>query len=59
MGLAYQTLTCKLMFLLIHYNVTDKSCAWIRDIVDHTPWNGNVWKQLLGAINSWYDDDPG
>ena len=29
-----------------------------RDIVDTTPWNGNIWKQLLGAVNSWYDDDP-
>lgn len=29
-----------------------------RDIVDTTSWNGNVWKQLLGAINSWYDEDP-
>ena len=35
-------------------------CANIydRDIVDTTAWNGNVWKQLLGAISSWYDDDP-
>ena len=29
-----------------------------RDIVDTTPWDGNIWKQLLGAISSWYDDDP-
>lgn len=29
-----------------------------RDIVDHTYWDGNVWKQLLGALNDWYDDDP-
>lgn len=29
-----------------------------RDIVDHTYWNGNVWKMLLGALNDWYDDDP-
>ncbi|KAL8896162.1 MAG: hypothetical protein Q9207_007843 [Kuettlingeria erythrocarpa] len=28
------------------------------DIVDHTYWNGNVWKMLLGAVNDWYDDDP-
>ncbi|KAL9125734.1 MAG: hypothetical protein Q9217_005105 [Psora testacea] len=28
------------------------------DIVDTTFWNGNIWKQLLGALNSWYDDDP-
>ncbi|KAL8702873.1 MAG: hypothetical protein Q9201_003964 [Fulgogasparrea decipioides] len=28
------------------------------DIVDTTPWYGNIWKQLLGALNSWYDDDP-
>lgn len=28
------------------------------DIVDHTYWNGNVWKMLLGPINDWYDDDP-
>lgn len=28
------------------------------DIVDHTLWDGNVWKQLLGALNDWYDDDP-
>ncbi|KAF2764907.1 kinase-like protein [Teratosphaeria nubilosa] len=27
------------------------------DIVDHEPSNGNVWKMLLGAINSWFDDD--
>jgi hypothetical protein len=27
----------------------------IRDIVDTTPWNGNVWKMLLGAINDTYD----
>ena len=23
--------------------------------MDHTYWNGNVWKQLLGALNDWYD----
>lgn len=28
------------------------------DIVDHTYWDGNVWKQLLGSLNDWYDDDP-
>lgn len=28
------------------------------DIVDHTYWDGNVWKLLLGALNDWYDDDP-
>ncbi|KAL8792769.1 MAG: hypothetical protein Q9195_004656 [Heterodermia aff. obscurata] len=28
------------------------------DIVDTTSWNGNVWKQMLGALNEWYDDDP-
>ncbi|KAL8919647.1 MAG: hypothetical protein Q9208_006679 [Pyrenodesmia sp. 3 TL-2023] len=28
------------------------------DVVDHTYWNGNVWKMLLGAVNDWYDDDP-
>ncbi|KAL8718572.1 MAG: hypothetical protein Q9225_004302 [Loekoesia sp. 1 TL-2023] len=28
------------------------------DIVDHTSWDGNVWKMLLGALNDWYDDDP-
>lgn len=28
------------------------------DIVDHTYWDGNVWKMLLGALNNWYDDDP-
>ena len=25
--------------------------------MDHTYWNGNVWKQLLGALNDWNDDD--
>lgn len=28
------------------------------DIVDTTPANGNIWKMLHGAINSWFDDDP-
>jgi hypothetical protein len=25
------------------------------DIVDTEPWNGNVWKMLLGAINDSFD----
>ena len=29
-----------------------------RDIVDTEPYDGNVWKMLLGAINKWFDDDP-
>lgn len=29
-----------------------------RDLVDTEPWNGNVWKMLLGAINEKFDDDP-
>ncbi|KAL8831869.1 MAG: hypothetical protein Q9191_000621 [Dirinaria sp. TL-2023a] len=28
------------------------------DIVDTTPWDGNIWKHMLGALNPWYDDDP-
>jgi len=27
------------------------------DIVDTTPWDGNVWKMLLGAIDRDWDDD--
>lgn len=27
------------------------------DIVDTTPWNGNVWKMLLGAIDRDWDDE--
>ena len=27
------------------------------DIVDTEPANGNVWKMLLGAVNTWYDCD--
>ena len=38
--------------------LTDKLFAKFRDIVDHTYWDGNVWKMLLGALNNWYDDDP-
>ncbi|KAL1635093.1 hypothetical protein SLS56_001845 [Neofusicoccum ribis] len=29
------------------------------DIIDTEPHNGNVWKMLLGAINTWFDDDDG
>jgi len=29
-----------------------------RDIVDHTPSNGNLWKMILGAIDEDFDDDP-
>jgi hypothetical protein len=29
-----------------------------RDIVDHTPFNGNLWKMILGAIDEDFDDDP-
>ena len=28
-----------------------------RDIVDTEPYDGNVWKMLLGPINDWFDDD--
>lgn len=28
-----------------------------RDIVDTEPYNGNVWKMLLGSVNDWLDDD--
>jgi hypothetical protein len=27
------------------------------DIVDTTPWDGNVWKMLLGAIDRDWDDE--
>ncbi len=27
-----------------------------RDIIDTEPSNGDVWKMLLGAINTWFDD---
>lgn len=36
----------------------DEPLTMNRDIVDHTYWDGNVWKMLLGAVNDWYDDDP-
>ena len=29
-----------------------------RDVIDHTPANGSVWKMLLGAVNETFDDDP-
>ena len=29
-----------------------------RDICDTTPANGNVWKMMLGSIDSAWDDDP-
>lgn len=29
----------------------------IRDIVDTEPWNGNVYKMLLGSVNKRFDDD--
>lgn len=28
-----------------------------RDVIDHTPANGSVWKMLLGAVNDTFDDD--
>ena len=29
----------------------------LRDVVDTTSADGNVWKMLLGAVNDWFDDD--
>ena len=45
----YPALLCEVL--------SDKLGAIDRDNVDHTPWDGNIWKQLLGPINDWYDDD--
>ncbi len=28
-----------------------------RDLIDTTPWNGSVWKMLLGPVNDTFDDD--
>ena len=29
----------------------------LRDLCDHTPSNGSVWKMLLGPVNDTFDDD--
>jgi hypothetical protein len=29
-----------------------------RDIIDHTPWDGNVYKMLLGSFDTSWDDAP-
>ena len=29
----------------------------LRDIIDTTPADGNVYKMLLGAVSEWFGDD--
>ncbi|KFY93298.1 hypothetical protein V500_03785 [Pseudogymnoascus sp. VKM F-4518 (FW-2643)] len=36
----------------------DSSLNLKLDIVDTEPWDGDVWKMLLGAINETYDNRP-
>lgn len=38
-------------------NQLDSGLGLSMDIVDTEPWNGNIWKMLLGPINPWFDDD--
>ncbi|RDW85934.1 hypothetical protein BP5796_04259 [Coleophoma crateriformis] len=35
----------------------DKSLDLERDIIDHEPSTGNIWKMLFGATDPWFDDD--
>jgi hypothetical protein len=30
----------------------------LRDIIDTTPYDGNVYKMLLGSFDSSWDDEP-
>ncbi|KAL8696543.1 MAG: hypothetical protein Q9224_002741 [Gallowayella concinna] len=41
----------------IRFGNDPKAKERLRDVIDTTSADGNVWKMLLGAVNDWYDND--